>query len=68
MPLTSQQANDLMSLIQSGIASAGLLSFAVPSILGGIDKRIPRIPPSLRDAQVGDVLDAYASWRAAGKL
>ena len=68
MSLSHQQETDLWNLIQHGIASAGVLSFVVPSILSGIDKRIPKIPPSLSDARVGDVLDAYASWRSSGKL
>jgi hypothetical protein len=68
MPLDQQQTADLWALIQNGITRAGLLRTFVPTILGGIDKRIPTIPSSLREAKVGDVLDTYAFWRASGKL
>lgn len=69
MPLTREQADALYQTIRSAIDGApGIIQPFLPSILRRVDGAIPDLPPSLRTASVGDVLDAYLHWRKAGQI
>ena len=67
MALSEAQVNDLWRALSDGLSK---VPFIIPRnvVLEKLDDGIARVPPSLRRASVGDVLDQISSWRRAGSL
>jgi hypothetical protein len=65
--LDQQQVQDLWNAVSVGMSK---ISFFIPRdmVLGRLDKGLAEVPPSLRSATVGDVVDQIASWRTSGNL
>jgi len=65
--LNEQQTRDLWNALAVGLSK---LPFFIPRemVLARIDSGMTEIPPSLLNAQVGDVLEQIRSWRLHGGL
>jgi hypothetical protein len=67
MVLDKQQVQDLWNAVSVGMSK---IPFFIPRdmVLGRLDSGLAEVPPSLRSATVGDVVDQIAHWRTSGNI